>query len=111
MELPVRTDLQEDPYKERLTPYESFAAVSLLEYGGLKHILPFLGGRSDAARRVVIRPSWPHLRRPYGFSDGAIKGSHHRIINHDAARRVATIFEKWDCLLEPIYKKIPIKKD
>ena len=25
-----------------------------MEYGGLKPILPFLGGRSDAARRVVI---------------------------------------------------------
>ena len=42
MGLPVRTDLQEDPYKERLTPYESFAAVSLLEYGGLNPILPVL---------------------------------------------------------------------
>ena len=31
-----------------------FAAVSLLEYGGLQPILPFLGGRSDAACRVVI---------------------------------------------------------
>ena len=30
---------------------------------------------------------------------------------HDAARRVATFFEKWNCLLEPIYKEIPIKKD
>ena len=29
--------------------------VSLLEYGGLKPILPFLGGRSDAACRVVIK--------------------------------------------------------
>ena len=54
---------------------------------GLKPILPFLRGRSDAACRVVIRPSWPHLRRPYGFY-------------HDAARRVATSFEKWDCLIE-----------
>ena len=31
-----------------------FAAVSLLEYGGLQPILPFLGGRSDAACHVVI---------------------------------------------------------
>ncbi len=37
-----------------MTSYGPFAAVSLLEYGGLKPILPFLGGRSDAARRVVI---------------------------------------------------------
>ena len=40
---------------KRLNPYGSFAAVSLLEYGGLKPILPFLEGRSDAACRVVIR--------------------------------------------------------
>ena len=32
-----------------------FAAVSLLEYDGLQPILPFLGGRSDAACRVVIK--------------------------------------------------------
>ena len=36
-------------------PYRPFATVPLLEYGGLKPILPFLEGRSDAARRVVIR--------------------------------------------------------
>jgi len=29
---------------------------SLLEYGGLEPILPFLGGRSDAACRVVAPP-------------------------------------------------------
>ena len=40
---------------KRLTPYGSFAAVSLLEYGGFKSILPCLGGRSDAACRVVVR--------------------------------------------------------
>ena len=32
-----------------------FAAVSLLEYDGLQPILPFLGGCSDAACRVVIK--------------------------------------------------------
>ena len=32
-----------------------FAAVSLLEYGGLQPILPFLGGCSDAACRVVMK--------------------------------------------------------
>ena len=31
------------------------AAGFVLEYGGLKPILPFLRGRSDAACRVVIR--------------------------------------------------------
>ena len=46
-------DGKEDPKK--IDPYGPFAAFSLLEYGGLKHILPFLGGRSDAACRVVIK--------------------------------------------------------
>ena len=39
-----------------MTPPGSFAAFSLLEYGGLNPILSSLGGRSDAARRVVILP-------------------------------------------------------
>ena len=38
-------------------PYRPFATIPLLEYGGLNPILPFLEGRSDAACRVVIRPS------------------------------------------------------
>ena len=46
----------ENPPK-RLNLYGTFAAASLLEYGGLKPILPVLRGRSDAACRVVIRPS------------------------------------------------------
>ena len=46
-------DGKEDPKK--IDPYGPFAAVSLLEYGGLKPILPCLGGRSDAARRVVVK--------------------------------------------------------
>ena len=37
-----------------IEPHGPFAAIPLLEYGGLKPILPFLGGRSDAACRVVI---------------------------------------------------------
>ena len=41
---------------ERLIPYGPFAADSLLEYDGLKPILPFLGGRSGTACRVVILP-------------------------------------------------------
>ena len=40
---------------QKIEPYGPFAAVSLLEYGGLKPILPFPKGRSDAACRVVIR--------------------------------------------------------
>ena len=43
----------ENPPK-RLNLYGTFAAVSPLEYGGLKPILPFLEGRSAAACRVVI---------------------------------------------------------
>ena len=43
--LPVRRG----SYK-RLNLSGPFAAVPLLENGGLKQILPFLGGRSDAAR-------------------------------------------------------------
>ena len=38
-----------------MNPYRPFAAVSLLEYGGLKPILPFHGVRSDAACRVVVK--------------------------------------------------------
>ena len=72
---------------ERLTPYAPFAAVPLLEYGGLNLFSCFLGGRSDAACRVVIRLHAFHLWSPYGFSN-------------DAARRVATVFEKWDFLIE-----------
>ena len=39
---------------KRLNPDENFTEVSLLEYGDLKPILLFLGGRSDAACRIVI---------------------------------------------------------
>ena len=53
---------------------------SLLEYGGLRPIPPFLGGRSDAACRVVIRSSRLPPMEPHVFY-------------HDAARRVATVFE------------------
>ena len=38
----------------KIAPVRAFAAVSLLEYGGLNPILPFLGGRSDVACRVAI---------------------------------------------------------
>ena len=48
-----------------------------MKYGGLNHILPFLGGRSDAARRVVILPSCYPPMGTYG-------------LYHDAARHVAT---------------------
>ena len=40
---------------KKIDPYGPFAAVALLEYGGLKPILTCLGGRSDAACRVVVR--------------------------------------------------------
>ena len=62
--------------------------ISPLEYGGLKLILPIPGERSDAACRVVF---WPSCLPPigiYGFYN-------------DAARRVATVFEKWDCEINP----------
>ena len=55
---------------KRLTPYEPFAAVSLLEYGGLNPILPILGGRSDAARRIVIWPSCLSPMGTYGLYHG-----------------------------------------
>ena len=42
---------------------------------------------NDAARRIVILLHGSHLWGPYGFPN-------------DAARRVATIFEKWNCLIE-----------
>ena len=70
----IENDLRarrENPPK-RLNLYGPFAAVSLLEYGGLKPILPFLEGRSDAACRVVIQtppvplppPPCPYLATP-----------------------------------------------
>ena len=80
------TSRRKTPYK-RLTLSETFTETSLLEYGGLNLILPLLRGRSDAACRVVIRPS----RRPSMGTDG---------LYHDAARHVATVFETWDCLIE-----------
>ena len=52
----IETDLparRENPPK-KIAPYGTFAAVSPLEYRGLKPILPFPEGRSDAACRVVI---------------------------------------------------------
>ena len=51
----------ESPLHKRLTPYGPFFAVPLLEYGGLRPIPPFLGGRSDAACRVVIFLHASHL--------------------------------------------------
>ena len=47
----------ESPLHKGLNPYGPFSAFPLLEYRGLKPILPFLEGRSDATCRVVIRPS------------------------------------------------------
>ena len=69
--LPVRRT----SYK-RLTPYGPFAAVPLLENGGFNQILPFLGGRSDAACCVVIWPSRPHLWEPMVFITPHCYGGH-----------------------------------
>ena len=66
--LPAR---RENP--PQLNPCRAFRRGSLLEYGGLKPILPFLEGRSDAARRVVIPPSRLPPRRLYGFHYGAAR--------------------------------------
>ena len=49
--LPVRRG-----FYKRLNLSGPFAAVSLLEYGGLNPIPPFLRGRSDAACRVATLP-------------------------------------------------------
>ena len=46
---------QKTPIK--IDPARAFRRGPFLEYGGLNPILPFLGGRSDAARRVVIQSS------------------------------------------------------
>ena len=60
----------ENPLRKRLNPYGPFSADSLLEYGGLKPILPFLEGCSDAACCVVIFlcaiPIYAHM----GANDG-----------------------------------------
>ena len=42
---------------QKIESIRAFRRGFFLEYDGLKPILPFLGGRSDAACRVVIRPS------------------------------------------------------
>ena len=47
-----------------------FAAVSLLEYGGLQTILPFLGGRSDAVCRVVIKTAGHGMGMGEGVGGG-----------------------------------------
>ena len=58
----------------------AFRRGSLLEYGGLKPILPFLGERSDAACRVVIQPSRFPPRRPYGFHNDAAREGVRRMV-------------------------------
>ena len=47
-----------------------FAAVSLLEYDGLQPILPFLGGCSDAACRVVIKTAGHGMGMGEGVGGG-----------------------------------------
>ena len=68
---------------------------SLLKYGGLKPILPFLGGRSDAACRVVIRSSRLQPMEPYGLYNNAAP-------NRDAARHVATKTSRADMTMRAI---------
>ena len=41
-----------------------------MEYGGLNPILPFLGGRSDAACRVVVPSFAVHVDAHVGANDG-----------------------------------------
>ena len=54
---------------------------SFLEYGGLNPILPFLGGRSDAARRAA---SWSS---PTPFPSGFYNDAACRVvISHRAAK-------------------------
>ena len=62
--LPVRNA----SYK-RLPP-PVFRRVPFWEYGGLNPIRPFLGGRSDAARRVVILPFAVPVDAHVGANDG-----------------------------------------
>ena len=66
-----------------------------LKYGGLKPILPFLGGRSDAACRVVIRSSRLQPMGPYGLYNNAAP-------NRDAARHVATKTSRADMTMRAI---------
>ena len=93
-----------------------------MEYGGLKPILPFLGVRSGAACRVVIRlrgivrdgysragnfrpaPTAPPL--PRISYQTPLMARNVMPFYHDAARRVATVFEKWNCLVE---RAVPTK--
>ena len=83
---------------KKIDPLRPFRRGSLLEYGGLKPILPFLGEGSDAACRVVFWPSRLAPMETYSF-------------NHDAARRVATVFEKWGCLIRTHLPEEPLKID
>ena len=56
---------------------QPFAAVSLLEYCGLQPILPFLGGRSDAACRIVMKTVGLHgwkVRRAWDGYGGGVGG-------------------------------------
>ena len=67
----IRTHLPEEPLK--IDPLQAFRRGSLLEYGDFNPILPFLEGRSDAARRIVIPPSRLPPRRPYGFHNDSAR--------------------------------------
>ena len=60
---------RENPPK-KIEHIRAFCRGLFLEYGGLKSILPFLEGRSDAARRVVILPFAVPVDAHAGANDG-----------------------------------------
>ena len=66
-----------------------------MEYRGLKPILPFLEGRSDAACRVVIRSLRLPPMGPYGLYNDAAP-------NRDAAHHVATKTSRADMTMRTI---------
>ena len=55
---------------QKIESIRAFRRGFFLEYGGLKPILPFLGGRSDAARRVVIPLYAISVYARMGINDG-----------------------------------------
>ena len=58
----------------------------ILEYDGLKSIRPFLGGRSDAACRVVIPPSCLTPMGAYGLYHDAARLRGHAALAREGTR-------------------------
>ena len=56
---------------------------------------PNIAHFSLVAMRIPCTPHAAHLWGPYGFSN-------------DAARRVATFFERWNCLIETF---LPVRRE